>query len=67
MAREWRCIKCGKLLGIIKDARIHLKFSRGYDYLVGYPATTVCPGCRSLNELAAPPNSQALRATTAQG
>jgi len=51
---EWRCVQCGKLLGVIREERLHIKFARGHEYLVGFPATSVCRGCHSLNELAAP-------------
>jgi len=49
---EWRCSKCGKLLGVVEGTRLRIKFSRGHDYLVGFPATGVCRGCHSLNEMA---------------
>lgn len=48
---EWRCQQCGKLLGKVEGTRLHLKFGRGYDYLVSLPATSVCRKCHSLNEL----------------
>jgi len=51
MERDWRCTKCEKLLGVLRDGRLHLKFARGHEYLVGFPATSVCRGCRTLNEL----------------
>lgn len=51
MDKEWRCTSCGKLLGLLRDGRLHLRFARGHEYLVGFPATSVCRGCRTLNEL----------------
>ncbi len=48
---EWRCSRCGKLLGILRDGRLHLRFARGHEFLVGFPATGVCRGCHTLNEL----------------
>lgn len=51
MEKEWRCSQCGKLLGLLRDGRLHLRFARGHEYLVGFPATSVCRGCRTLNEL----------------
>ena len=48
---EWRCKQCGKLLGEVEGTRLHLKFAKGYDYLVSLPATSVCRKCHSLNEL----------------
>jgi phage FluMu protein Com len=50
--REWRCTRCGKLLGHLLDGRLHLQIARGRAYLVGFPATTACTGCRAMNELA---------------
>lgn len=51
MKREWRCTGCGKLLGVLDRDRLHIRFARGHEYLVGFPATTVCRSCRTLNEL----------------
>jgi len=51
---EWRCRHCGKLLGIVRDGRLHLRFARGHEYLVGFPVTSVCRGCRTLNEDSGP-------------
>jgi phage FluMu protein Com len=51
MEKEWRCSSCGKKLGSLRDGRLHLKFARGHEYLVGFPATSVCRGCRTLNEI----------------
>jgi len=50
---EWRCCECGKLLGHLHDGRLYVRLARGHTYLVGFPVTTVCRGCRALNELAA--------------
>ena len=52
--QEWRCSHCGKLLGIVCERRLHLRFARGHEYLVGFPAISVCRGCRTLNEFADP-------------
>jgi len=54
MEREWRCTRCGKLLGLLEGERLHIRFARGHEYLVGFPATSVCRGCRTLNEAATP-------------
>ena len=51
MERDWRCTRCEKLLGVLRDGRLHLKFARGHEYLVGLPVTSVCRGCRALNEI----------------
>jgi len=50
--QEWRCTRCGKLLGVLEGTRLHIRFARGHEYIVGFPATSVCRGCRTLNELA---------------
>jgi hypothetical protein len=49
--REWRCTQCGKLLGRTKGDRLHVRFARGHEYLVGLPATCACRYCGTLNEL----------------
>ena len=49
--REWRCGECGKLLGVVDEGRLHIRFARGHEYRVGLPATGICRGCRRLNEL----------------
>lgn len=50
MRQEWRC-KCGKLLGVLDGERLHIRFARGYQYMVGFPVSTVCRNCGALNEL----------------
>ena len=50
-SREWRCSSCRKLLGVLTDARLHVRFVRGHEYMVGLPVTGVCRGCGTLNEL----------------
>lgn len=70
MEKEWRCSRCGKLLGVLRDGRLHLRFARGHEYLVGFPATSVCRGCRTLNELrdlVPDPGSPAAPAAAPQG
>ena len=51
MEHEWRCLHCGKLLGVIRSRRLHIRFSRGHEYLVGFPTTGICRSCRTLNDL----------------
>lgn len=58
MEKEWRCSSCGKKLGNLRDGRLHLRFARGHEYLVGFPATSVCRGCRTLNEIRSSSNDQ---------
>lgn len=52
MGREWRCHQCNKLLGIVEHGQVHLRFSRGHEYIAGLPAVGVCRGCRTLNRTA---------------
>ena len=54
MEKEWRCTRCHKLLGVLHEGRLHLRFTRGHEYLVGFPATGVCRACRTLNEMKEP-------------
>lgn len=56
MREQWRCTQCGKLLGVIEGARLQIRFARGHQYVVGLPATSVCRGCRTLNEVPARDN-----------
>lgn len=51
---EWRCTRCGKLLGVRRDGRMHLRFARGHEYFVGFPVGATCRGCGTLNEATAP-------------
>ena len=57
--RDWRCSHCGKLLGVVRDGRIHLRFARGHEYLVSFPVTGACRGCRTLNIASAPSDLRA--------
>jgi phage FluMu protein Com len=58
MEKEWRCSNCSKKLGSLRNGRLHLRFARGHEYLVGFPATSVCRGCRTLNEIRCPSQEQ---------
>lgn len=51
---EWRCTRCDKLLGVCRDGRMHLRFARGHEYFVGFPAVATCRGCGTLNRATAP-------------
>jgi hypothetical protein len=48
---KWLCHTCQKVLGVFHRGRLHLKFARGYEYIVGLPVSGVCYGCRTLNEV----------------
>jgi hypothetical protein len=52
-ASEWRCTRCGKLLGMRRDGRMHLRFARGHEYFVSLPVVATCRGCGTLNQAAA--------------
>jgi hypothetical protein len=52
--RQWRCARCDKLLGVCRDGSMHLRFSQGHEYLVGFPVQATCRGCGSLNHALAP-------------
>lgn len=51
---EWRCTRCDKLLGVCRDGRMHLRFARGHEYLVGFPVQAICRGCGTLNQTMVP-------------
>lgn len=51
---EWRCTRCEKLLGVCRDGRMHLRFARSHEYLVGYPVQATCRGCGTLNQATSP-------------
>ena len=52
--QDWRCTRCDKLLGVCRDGRMHLRFSRGHEYLAGFPLTATCRGCGTLNRANTP-------------
>ena len=52
-ANDWRCMGCGKLLGVRRDGVMHLSFARGHEYLVSDPATATCRRCGTLNQATA--------------
>ena len=54
LSPEWRCTRCDKLLGVYRDGRMHLRFARGHEYLVGFPVQATCRGCGTLNQAQSP-------------
>ena len=46
---EWRCVECGKLLGVRHGARVHIRLQR-HNYLVSLPVKAVCYGCGTENK-----------------
>ena len=45
---EWRCLECGKLLGIRCGGRLHIRMA-GHDYEVNLPAEAICRNCNAYN------------------
>lgn len=62
MSGEWRCGRCGKLLGLISGARLHIASARGHDYMVSLPVSGTCRGCGTRSELSDPEAHDALHA-----
>ena len=54
VSSDWRCTRCDKLLGVCRDGRVHLRFARGHEYLVGFPIQATCRGCGTLNQASVP-------------
>ncbi len=51
---NWRCIRCGSLLGVVLDDRLHVSFARGHEYLSGFPVEARCRTCGTLNHTTGP-------------
>lgn len=49
--KPWRCRSCGKQMGLRFAGRLHIRFSRGHEYITALPATATCRGCKTLNAL----------------
>ena len=47
--QEWRCTKCGRLLGLHKNKAVHIKHKRAQLVVTG-SVMAVCPVCAELNE-----------------
>ena len=45
---EWRCLECGKLLGVRHGAQLHIRLQAN-SYLVSLPVEASCRGCGALN------------------
>ncbi len=45
---EWRCLECGKLLGMRRGAKLHVRL-QGHDYMVSLPVEAFCRGCGTRN------------------
>jgi hypothetical protein len=46
---EWRCLECGKLLGVRRGAKLQVRV-QGHDYLVSLPVEACCRGCGTHNQ-----------------
>ena len=46
---DWRCLECGKLLGVRHGALLHIRLQR-HNYLVNLPVEAVCYGCGADNK-----------------
>ena len=49
--RSWRCRRCGALLGVERDGKLHLKY-KAAQYLVEGSVTAVCHRCNELSVMA---------------
>ena len=45
---DWRCRRCGKLLGVRRGAKLHVRL-QGHDYLASLPVEAFCRGCGTHN------------------
>lgn len=53
-ANDWRCCRCGALLGIHREGGMHVSFARGHEYLFSYPATATCRRCGTMSQTKGP-------------
>jgi hypothetical protein len=51
--RDWHCTRCFRLLGKRLGGRVHLRTTRGVEYIATLPTTATCR-CGCMNELPAP-------------
>lgn len=47
-AAEWRCRRCGKLLGVRRGGKLQMRF-KDHEYLVSLPVEATCRGCGTYN------------------
>jgi hypothetical protein len=45
---EWRCT-CGKLLGLVRDGKLHVRPYRSHEYMVSLPAEATCHFCGAVS------------------
>lgn len=53
-SNDWRCCRCGALLGIHREGGMHVSFARGHEYLFSYPATATCRRCGTMSQTKGP-------------
>ena len=51
-ARDWRCRCCGRLLGRVRENRLHIKVKGFSEYVASLPCTATCRSCTAINEVA---------------
>ena len=51
---EWRCTSCRRLLGVVRDGQLHIRFARSHEYMTALPATCTCRTCGTLNRTSRP-------------
>jgi len=51
MKQEWRCSRCGKLLGRRTGRRFHIRSSSSHEYLTPFPVSAICKWCRTRHEI----------------
>ena len=54
---EWRCRRCGALLGVERGGRLHLKYKTA-QFMVRGSVIAVCRRCSELNETESPRTRQ---------
>jgi hypothetical protein len=51
MKQEWRCSRCGKLLGRRTGRKFHIRSSSSHEYLTPFPVSAICKWCRTRHEI----------------
>ena len=51
---SWRCAGCARLLGILRDGQLHIRFARGHEYIAALPTSCICRQCGALNRTPVP-------------
>lgn len=50
---EWRCKRCGRLLGVVKPKSLDLKYKEARFRVIGseYSTEAICPDCSCRNDI----------------